>query len=245
MIPIRDRRPSRTFPYVTIAIIVINALMYLYQLTQGSEAVVVETAQGMARLTKEQLLIYSYGVIPKEITSFQDFKPLIPFPFWFPLFSSMFLHGGVFHLGGNMLYLWIFGDNVEDKLGHFRFIFFYFGCGLVAAWAQIAISVNSQIPIIGASGAIAGVLGAYFLLYPQSRILTLIFFFFFIRIVEVPAVLLLGIWFIFQLLSGSTLAASAGGVAFFAHVGGFVAGALWIYLFKRDDVALDIFTKRY
>lgn len=245
MIPIRDRLSSRTFPYVTVTLIVINALVYLYQLTLGSEAVVVDTAQGMARLTKEQFLVYSYGVIPKEITSFQDLKPTIPFPFWFPLFSSMFLHGGLFHLGGNMLYLWIFGDNVEDRLGHFRFILFYFGCGLVAAWAQIAISVNSPIPIIGASGAIAGVLGAYLLLYPQSRVLTLVFFFFFIRIVEIPAVLLLGIWFIFQLLSGSTLAAGTGGVAFFAHVGGFVAGALWIYLFRRDDVALDIFTKRY
>lgn len=244
MIPIRDRRPSRTFPYVTIALIVVNALLFLYQLILGSETVTVNTTGGLARLTKEQLLIYSYGVIPKEITSFKDVPPTIPFPFWFTLFSSMFLHGGLLHLGGNMLYLWIFGDNIEDALGHFRFTIFYFVCGLAAAWAQIVISINSSIPIIGASGAIAGVLGAYFLLYPQSKVLTLVFFFYFIRMVEIPAVILLGIWFLFQLLSGSTVAASSGGIAFFAHVGGFVAGAAWIYLFKREDVALGIFSKK-
>lgn len=247
MIPIRDRRPSRTFPYVTIALIVINALIFLYQLILKSEpsGFVIQTTSGFTEITKEQLLIYSYGVIPREITNFKDFPPTIPFPFWFPLLSSMFLHGGFFHLGGNMLYLWIFGDNIEDSLGHFRFILFYFGCGVIAAWAQIAISVNSSVPLIGASGAIAGVLGAYFLLFPQSRVLTLVFFFYFIRIVELPAVMLLGIWFLFQLLSGSTIASSTGGVAFFAHVGGFVAGALWVYLFKREDVALGGSRRRY
>jgi membrane associated rhomboid family serine protease len=153
----------------------------------------------------------------------------------------MFLHGGLLHVGGNMLYLWIFGDNVEDRMGHGRFVVFYLLCGIAAALAQTATVPDSVVPMVGASGAIAGVMGAYFVLYPKSRIVTLLPLFFFFQVIEVPAILFLGIWFLMQFVNGlgsiSTVAngQTAGGVAFWAHIAGFVAGISGVVVFRRPE----------
>jgi membrane associated rhomboid family serine protease len=202
MFPVSDVIPSRSTPVVTIALILINTVAFLYELTLGDRAL--------------QILVQSYGVVPAELT------PL-------SILTSMFLHSGWLHFLGNMLYLWIFGDNVEDRLGHGRFVLFYLGCGAAAALAQAGTNPSSYVPMIGASGAIAGVMGAYFVLYPHSRVLTAIFIFVIFDVVEVPAIFFLGIWFVMQFFSGlGSLGADAadGGVAFWAHVVGFAVGAL-------------------
>src|SRR5215216_856741 len=202
MIPLRDIIPSRTTPVVTISLIVINVLVFLYELS-------------LARAV-EVFTLY-YGLVPAAFS-------------WVAVFTSMFLHGGVLHFGGNMLYLWIFGDNVEDRMGHGRFLVFYLLCGIAAALGQIFIDPTSTLATIGASGAIAGVMGAYFVLYPQSRVLTLIPLIVFWEIVELPAIFLLGFWFLMQLFSAGAIAVTAttggggGGVAFMAHIAGFIAG---------------------
>src|SRR5215510_7177180 len=200
MIPLRDVIPSRTTPYITVTIIVLNALAWLYELT----------------LPHEELndFLTVYGVVPANLS-------------WPTLITAMFLHGSWSHVIGNMWYLWIFGDNVEDRVGHGRFIVFYLLCGILAAVAQIAVDPESTLPTIGASGAIAGMMGAYFVLYPQSRVLTLLPWIF-IQVVEMPAIILLGFWFLMQLFSAGTIAVTAsthgsGGVAFMAHVAGFAA----------------------
>jgi membrane associated rhomboid family serine protease len=213
MIPLRDIIPSRTTPFVTITLIVVNALVFFYQLSLGPLV--------------EQFVLY-YGLVPAAFS-------------WITLFTSMFLHGSFLHFAGNMLYLWIFGDNVEDRMGHGRFIVFYFLCGAAAALAQTITDPSSVVPMVGASGAIAGVMGAYFVLYPRSRILTLVPIFFFIQLIEVPAIFFLGIWFVMQFLSGAvgTIANAAGepagGVAFWAHVAGFAAGMSAVGVFKRPE----------
>ena len=164
---------------------------------------------------------------------------LVPADFaWDRVVTSMFLHGGWAHIGGNMLYLWIFGDNVEDRLGHGRYLVFYLLCGAVAALAQTYVNPDSSVPMIGASGAISGVLGAYIVLFPHSRVLTIVPIVFFIQLLEVPAIVLLGLWFLMQLLSGvGSLGdrADVGGVAFWAHVAGFVAGLGFVYVFKQPE----------
>jgi membrane associated rhomboid family serine protease len=213
MIPIRDVIPSRTTPFVTVTIIVLNVLVYLYQTSLGNEGA---TAW-----------ILTWGLTPAAFS-------------WTTVATSMFLHGGLLHVAGNMLYLWIFGDNVEDRVGHGRFLVFYLLCGLAAAMAQTWIHPDSAIPMVGASGAVAGIMGAYFVLYPQSRILTFVPIFFF-QLIEVPALFFLGIWFLMQFVNGlGSLAAISqgqpgGGVAFWAHAAGFAAGAAGIYLFRRPE----------
>jgi membrane associated rhomboid family serine protease len=212
MFPISDVIPSRTTPFVTIGLIVANALVFLYMLTLPG---------GML-----EGFVAAYAVVPA----------------WFSaptLITSQFLHAGWMHIIGNMLYLWIFGDNVEDRLGHARYLLFYLGAGAVAAILQVLINPFSSVPMLGASGAIAGVMGAYFVLYPQSRVLTAIFIVIFFDVVEIPAVFFLGIWFLMQLLSGvgslGVSNAAAGGTAFWAHVGGFVVGvAVGLVLRARD-----------
>jgi len=198
MIPISDVIPSRTAPIVTMALIVVNLLIFLYERSL-SEPVL-------------QLFIGQYALIPAGFH-------------WPALFTSQFLHAGWAHVLSNMLYLWIFGDNVEDRLGHGRFLAFYLFAGAAAAIMQMLFNPFSAVPMVGASGAISGVMGAYFVLYPHSRVLTFVFFF----LVEIPAIFFLGIYFVMQLLSGvGSLAASnaaGGGTAFWAHVGGFVVGA--------------------
>ena len=212
MIPLRDVIPSRTTPYITITIIAINALAWMFELSLPHDVL--------------NRFLTVYGVVPAYFSA-----PT--------LITSMFLHGGWSHVIGNMWYLWIFGDNVEDRVGHGRFIVFYLLCGIAAAAGQVAVDPNSTLPTIGASGAIAGVMGAYFVLYPHSRVLTLIPWIF-IQVVELPAILLLGVWFLMQLLNAGAVAVTAGmrsggGVAFAAHVAGFLAGVLGIFVFRRRD----------
>ena len=244
MIPIRDYRPSGTVPYVTISLIAINALVFIYQyLILAGQHILV----GGHLISGADLFIYSYGLIPREILHMRDLPPYIPYPIWVTLFTSMFIHGGFWHLAGNMLYLWIFGDNVEDSMGHFKFLIFYLLCGLIAAYAQVIIDPDSRVPIVGASGAIAGVLGAYMMLFPYARVLTVVIFFWFIRLVEIPAMILLGFWFIYQLMLAplGLTGGGGGGVAFFAHIGGFVAGALLVYIFKKRYVQVRLFRRYY
>jgi len=226
MIPLKDNIPSHRVPIMTIGLIVINALVYLNQMMLPPKAAM--------------RFIYYYGLIPIEIVG-GDLVVPHPVPIYATIFTSMFVHGGLFHLAGNMLYLWIFGDNVEDRMGRFRFLIFYFLSGLAAAAAQILASPYSKIPMVGASGAVSGVLGAYFLLYPHSRVTTLITLGWFIRLVEIPALVVLGFWIVVQLFSGLlTLGVQAGGVAWFAHIGGFVAGLIMAYPLKRRTARWDL-----
>jgi membrane associated rhomboid family serine protease len=212
VIPLRDIIPSRTTPVVTIGLIVLNIIVFLYELSLG---------RGV-----DAFMLY-YGLVPAAFS-------------WMNVFTSMFLHGGFLHVAGNMLYLWIFGDNVEDRMGHGRFLVFYLLCGVAAALAQTITSPDSVVPMVGASGAIAGVMGAYFVLYPRSRIVTLIPLFFFFQVIEVPAIFFLGIWFLMQFVSGvgsigTAIGRNTGGVAFWAHVAGFVAGITGVGLFRRAE----------
>lgn len=214
MIPLKDDVPSYTFPYVTLFIIALNIFVFTYQLTLGVRGT--------------ESFIYRTAAIPYEIMNLTDIRPRSVVPPPLTLFTAMFVHGGVLHLAGNMLFLWIFGDNIEDALGHFKFILFYLGSGVVASMAHIWMEPSSTLPMIGASGAIAGVLGAYFLLFPRAKVLTLVFLVFFINIVRLPAVIFLGLWFLFQILSSG----SGGGIAWYAHIGGFVAGAAAIMILR-------------
>jgi membrane associated rhomboid family serine protease len=220
MIPLRDDNPTRSRPVVTIALIVLCSLAFLWQLSLSPRG--------------QQQAAYLFGLIPAVLFGNAELEGQ-----WIPasatIVTSMFLHGGWLHLLGNMLYLWIFGDNVEDRVGHGRFVLFYLLCGAVAALGQGLADPQSEVPMIGASGAISGVLGAYLVLYPRAKILVLAPLFIFVTTLHVPALVVLGIWFAGQLVS-SMLAApeSGGGVAFAAHVGGFVAGIVAIRFFVRD-----------
>ena len=210
MIPLRDVIPSRTTPYITVTLIVLNAVAWFYEVSLPSDLL--------------PLFLQVYGVVPARLHSAT-------------LVTSMFLHGSWMHVIGNMWYLWIFGDNVEDRVGHGRFILFYLLCGIAASIGQILMNPESTLPTIGASGAIAGVMGAYFVLYPRSRVLTLVTLVFFWEVIEVPAIMLLGFWFVMQLFSAGAIAVTAstggGGVAFMAHVAGFLCGAGGIFVFRQ------------
>lgn len=225
MIPLSDpQTPRQSTPVVVWTIIALNIIVFLYELSLGSQL---------------ELFIFSYGAIPLEMTTGRDIPPPGPTLIWFTAFTSMFMHGGWMHVGGNMLYLWVFGDNIEDVLGKTKFIFFYLASGLAALGAQILVDPSSPVPTIGASGAIAGVLGAYLVLYPRSQITTVIFFGYFIRLIPVPALFYLGLWFVMQFFSGvaSLGAATQGGVAYFAHIGGFAAGVGLLFLFGGRRLA--------
>jgi membrane associated rhomboid family serine protease len=222
MIPLRDTIPSATFPIVTAGLITLNALAFLYELSLGRDL---------------DVFIMRYGAVPVRFIIAGRLEDVSVIERFLPLFTSMFLHGGWLHIIGNMLYLWIFGDNVEDRLGHGRFIVFYLLCGLAAALAQIYLNPTSKIPMVGASGAVAGVLGAYLLLFPQARVLALIPIAFFLQIVELPAFVFLLFWFFMQFLSGAVAITNApymtGGVAWWAHIGGFVSGMALVYVFPK------------
>jgi len=215
MLPVGDDQVAGGPPkLVTVALIALNVLAFLLELGQGSEGAL-------------QSFIQAWGVVPREYTTGHDIAPLIPLPFWSTLLTSMFLHGGWMHLGGNMLYLWIFGDNLEKVMGHARFLIFYLVCGIAAAIAHIVFSGGSTVPTVGASGAISGVLGGYMVLFPRNRVRVLT------RggIIAVPAIVVLGFWIVIQLISGfGSIASTAetGGVAYLAHVGGFLAGLLLV-----------------
>jgi membrane associated rhomboid family serine protease len=245
MIPLSDSDVQRHGrPYMTIGIIAVNAVVFLYEFTLGDF--------GQTRFFHE------WGLVPAKLTQgLSEFGPFCdgqlfrnsfgnvvcqgtvvrleaPNPAWATMFSAMFVHGGLMHFGGNMLYLWVFGDNIEDRLGHWKYLSFYLTCGVAATWAQVAINTDSQVPTIGASGAIAGVLGAYLLLFPYSRINTLVLMYF-IMVIRVPALFMLGFWFFLQnFFQGlGSLGATDGGVAYWAHIGGFVAGILIIALYLK------------
>jgi membrane associated rhomboid family serine protease len=221
MLPLKDDQPRYSTPYVNTFLIALNILIYLFQWIQGPRA--------------SDLLAKQYGEVPAHLAAFlAGSHKYTPGDTILPFFTSMFLHGGWEHVLGNMWFLYIFGDNVEDYLGHFKYLVFYLLSGLLAMATQVAIYPHSNVPTIGASGAIAGVLGAYFLLYPRARVLT----WFFVLIVYIPAWFVLGEWFVLQFLYGTSALAAVhrrdmGGVAFWAHVGGFIAGMVMIKIFPE------------
>ena len=223
MIPFRDNIPSRSFPVINIAIILTNILVFFYELSLGRHL---------------ESFIMQYGIVPAAVSQWSQSD--LPFSaVALPFLTSMFLHGGWLHLIGNMWYLWIFGDNIEDRLGHFGYSIFYLLCGLGAGIAHTTLNYDSTAPSIGASGAIAGVLGAYLVSYPFARVLTLVPIFVFLQVIEIPALIVLGFWFLMQFLYGATALASAtgnsGGVAWWAHVGGFIVGMILVSLFPSKD----------
>jgi membrane associated rhomboid family serine protease len=225
VIPLRDDNPTTLTPYVTIGLIIVTSLVFLWQLSLGM--------QGF------EAAVLSLGVTPAALLGNKPLPPELALaPPMITLLTSQFLHGGWMHLIGNMLYLWIFGNNVEDAMGHVRFAIFYFLSGIAAALAQAISNPDSALPMIGASGAISGVLGAYLLLYPHARVLVLIPLGFYSRLVHVPAMLALGFWFVLQLISSALADPRAGGVAFGAHIGGFVAGMALIPFFKYKHIRL-------
>lgn len=222
MFPLKDDIPSRHFPAVNLCLIIVNILFFVYQLSLGHEI---------------ESFILAYGFVPVRFAAGQAENAMSPGSY-LPVFSAMFLHGSLLHLFSNMWMLWIFGDNVEDRMGHGRYLLFYLLCGVGAAFAQFWSNPQAQAPMIGASGAISGVLGAYFLLYPRARILTFIPIFILFYLVEIPAYFFIGFWFVMQFLQGTAQQLVAnrwveGGVAWWAHVGGFVAGVILLYFFKQ------------
>lgn len=224
MIPLHDDNPTELTPYFTVGIIVLCVLVFLWQLSLGRA---------------QQAAVYSLGAIPAVLLHHKQLPAeLALVPPMATVFTSMFLHGGWLHLLGNMLYLWIFGNNVEDAMGHGRFLVFYLLCGSAAVFAQALPDPQSVIPMIGASGAISGVLGAYLLLYPHARVLVVIPIFFYPYMIQLPAGWVLGFWFVMQLISALGAPAGEGGVAFGAHVGGFVVGMALVPLFRRRGVRL-------
>lgn len=217
--PLRDDAPRRHFPWMNWVLIGLNAVVFLYELELPSRYL-------------ERVVFPTLGLVPYRVNLFVHGTPIGLAAVIVPVFTSMFLHGGWWHLIGNMWMLYLFGDNVEDLLGHGRYLAFYLGCGVIAAMTQVAADPHSLVPTIGASGAIAGVLGAYFIRYPRARVLTLVFLLVFFTFWELPAWIILGAWFLIQFLSGASALAhpAAGGVAWFAHLGGFIAGMLAIWL---------------
>jgi membrane associated rhomboid family serine protease len=223
MIPLRDSNPSSSPPVVTVALIALNLIIWFYQVSLGRSV--------------DQFVI-EYGLIPLRFAMSYRLDGGVLDNAVVPLFSSIFMHGGWLHVIGNMWFLWIFGDNVEDRLGHVRFLVFYLICGIGASIAHILFNPASRIPTIGASGAISGVLGAYLVSFPYARIHTLFIIFFFIRFIEIPAFLFLIVWFLFQFLSGASQIGAyqdTGGVAYWAHMGGFVIGVILVWIFPKSS----------
>jgi len=227
MFPIHDENPIRVIPYVTYTFMAICIGVFLWQVTHG---------QG-----DQNRIVYALGVTPAVLFGHMQLEPGLA---WVPssvtMLTSMFLHGGWMHLIGNMLYLWVFGNNVEADMGHGKFIVFYVLCGIAAVFAQALPDTTSQIPMIGASGAISGVLGAYILLYPMTRVTVMIPIFVILYRIKVTALVVLGVWFGMQLFSSITTSSEGGGVAFGAHIGGFIAGMILIPFFKYAQVPLQI-----
>lgn len=226
MIPIGDYAGERrTFPIVTYALIAVNVLVFLYQVSLP------ESGQGT--------FIGQWAAVPREISQGTDLAPTIGFPIYVTLLTSIFMHGGWLHIGGNMLYLWVFGDNVENAFGQVKYLLFYLLCGVAATFAQIAIDPTSPIPTVGASGAIAGVMGAYLIMFPGATVRTLLILGFFITVTYLPAILVIGIWFVLQIFSGvgslGPATQQTGGVAYWAHIGGLVAGVVLAFVFRRRD----------
>jgi membrane associated rhomboid family serine protease len=220
MIPIRSEVPTRTFPFTTLALITLNAGLFLRASLLPADA--------------RETFILNLALIPHELTQVAPFEPNLLLYNAATLFTSMFVHAGLLHLGGNMLYLWIFGGCIEDIVGHGRFLALYLLCGIAGAAVQIAADPGSEIPVVGASGAIAGILAAYMVMFPTARIVTLVFLLVFVRLVPIPALLVVGIWLLIQLINAGQLV--PGGVAWFAHLGGFAAGLILIVTFRRRRI---------
>jgi membrane associated rhomboid family serine protease len=267
--PLKDNLPTERFPIVTVVLIALNLAVFAYQLSLPSDSASSSRLAEVGVSERDELST-AYGAIPYRIThpgdercgvaltttpsqevvcegapaptdaSVQALAPIDLAPWWLTLLTSMFLHAGLLHLGGNMLFLWVFGNNIEDSMGRGRFLLFYLLAGIAAVYGQALLDVESTLPTIGASGAVAGVLGAYALLHPRARVLTIVFIVFFFTFVEIPALALLAIWFALQFLPAVGQLASpelseGGGVAYFAHVAGFVFGLAMIHLFTRSD----------
>lgn len=217
MIPIGDDRNAGSAAIVTMALVALNIAFFLLEMAQPSEPAL-------------QAFVQAWGVVPREYAAKRDFVPTIPVPYWSTLLTSMFLHGGWGHLGGNMLYLWVFGDNIERAIGRARFLLFYLTCGILAALVHIFVNLGSSIPTVGASGAISGVLGGYIVLFPRNRVQVMSYG----GVIGVPAFIVLGLWILMQFISGFGSVATTGetvGIAYAAHIGGFVAGVVLIKLF--------------
>lgn len=221
MIPLYDDIPSRRFPIVNYTLIVLNVLVFIWELSLGPEL---------------EAAVRVFGLVPARFLHSSGIER------WLPVFTSMFLHGGAWHLASNMLALWIFGDNVEDRMGHVRYLVFYLLCGVIAGLTHVFFNPLSRIPTVGASGAISGVLAAYFVMFPYASVYTLIpLFLFWIEVVRIPAVIYLGLWFLSQLMNGAFALAAArtvqsmGGVAWWAHIGGFVAGLVLVWFFRQPE----------
>ncbi len=222
MVPLHDDNPTEITPYITYVLIVLNIIIFVYELSLPAPEL--------------RAFFSTYGVVPRELTlSLQSGNPAAIFGQFMTLITSQFLHGGFLHLGGNMLFLWIFGNNIEEKLGRLKYIIFYLSCGIFAALAQYIFSINSTVPTLGASGAIAGIMGAYIIRFPRAKILTLIPLGFFLTTFRIPAVFFLGFWFAQQALYGvasldTTTRVDMGGIAYWAHAGGFAFGAILSWL---------------
>jgi rhomboid family protein len=236
--PLKDDVPTQSFPVVTIALIAMNVLVYLYEFSLGFAPGAHPAVRGAAERAY-QGFIFEFGLVPCRLAdacpgNLETLLAGAPSP-WLTIFTSMFVHGGLFHVGGNMLYLWIFGNNVEDSMGKGRFLVFYLVCGVAAAFAQTLTDLRSPVPMVGASGAVSGALGAYLVLFPNARVWTLMGVGFFWRYVPVPAVIVLGFWIVVQVINGAITfgRGEPGGVAFLAHVGGFVAGMVLVFFFRR------------
>ena len=250
MIPIGDdNRGKHRPPIVVTVLILINVAVFIYQLTldstgaAGPACEVMVSADGqVAAGTELECFVYRYGVRAFELTHMEDIAPTIGITIFATIFTSMFMHGGWLHIGGNMLYLWIFGDNVEDAMGHLRFLLFYLLTGVGAVGLQVAVDRNALVPMVGASGAIAGVLAGYIVLFPQGRVRVLVFLGFFVTVIVLPALIVIGFWILLQFFSGFAslgpeTRTEGGGVAYFAHIGGFLVGLVLVFLF-RDPRAL-------
>ncbi len=221
MIPLRDSTRSETFPYVTVALIVINSMVWLYEVSLGPYA---------------EQFVNEYGLIPLRFVTYSQHPGGFVANALVPLFSSIFMHAGWMHIIGNMWFLWIFGDNIEDRLGHLGYVIFYLVCGMSASLIHVLFHPTSTLPMIGASGAISAVLGAYLISFPHARVFTLLIIFVLIRFVEIPAFVFLIIWFLFQFVAGTAGAGAQqeiGGVAYWAHMGGFVVGIALVWLFPK------------
>ena len=227
MFPIGDENEHNGVAFISIAFIALNVLAFLFEINRPSERAL-------------QAFITAWGVVPQEYTAGVDLPPTIPYPLWTTLLTSMFLHGGWLHLGGNMLFLWVFGNNIEDTMGHVRYLVFYLLCGLAASGLQVLINTNSEVPLVGASGAISGVLAAYLVLFPHGKIRTLLLIGIPLMILE-PAWGMIGYWIVIQFVNGLLslgveTAETQGGVAYFAHIGGFIAGAALVLLFRDREI---------
>ncbi|MEW6087291.1 MAG: rhomboid family intramembrane serine protease [bacterium] len=221
MIPLKDENPTRTFPFFTILLILLNTAVFFYEMSLGIE--------------NARIFINKMGLIPSELLRGRHLLVKSPVPVQLNIITSIFLHGSLMHLLGNMLYLWIFGNNIEDYLGHAKFLIFYFACGILATITHTVVNINSNVPIVGASGAISGILGAYLLLYPRAKILVLVPIFIFIQFIKIPAIVVIGFWIVFQFLNGITSlgVGEPQGIAWFAHIGGFAVGIVLIRMLKR------------